>query len=85
MLSSDKPVTVRSEDYLHNRLSKITCTPLGKVSADHGRFRRACFFVGILVVVFACAAWLLRVLTKRKVRYLLKGSSVLKLQVRLST
>lgn len=85
MLSSDKPVTVRSEDYLHNRLSKITCTPLGKVSADHGRFRRACFFVGILVVVFACAAWLLRVLTKRKFVYLLKGSSVLKLQVRLST
>ena len=68
MLSIGKPIAFISEFYLHHRLSKITGTPLGKVSADHGRFRRACVFVRILVVVFARAAWLFVVLTKRKVR-----------------
>ena len=72
---NDKPIAFISEVYLHHRLREITCTPLGKVSADHGRFGRACVFVGILVVVFACAAWLFVLVTKRKVVYSFKGSS----------
>lgn len=73
---NDKPIAFISEVYLHHRLREITCTPLGKVSADHGRFGRACVFVGILIVVFACAAWLFVLLTKRKVVHSFKGSSL---------
>jgi len=82
VLSNEKPIAFISEVYLHHRLCKITGAPLGKVSADHGRFGRACVFVGVLVVVFACAAWLFVVLTKQNVRLFIQRFVYVRLRKR---
>lgn len=78
MLANNKSIAFTSVDYLHNRLSEITGTPLGKVRADHRRFGGACFFVGILVVVFACTAGLFGALTKENNLLVVEKFSYLK-------
>ena len=54
------------DQYLHDRLCKVTCTPFREVCLDHCWFRWCCFLIRVIIVT--CIAGLLRQLETQQTR-----------------